>query len=153
MSLSNEKHMNTKLYQQVYALAGELLTAAQTHADEQFAALYEQLRAICLDNEGDKHKNHPVQWETLGDFTENTVEALAFYDKAITVAQAIDAHDYLASIHYAIALLLTEDEDAPITNRTAKALAAAQRAHNYAAKTSDVELQRDITALLTALQC
>ncbi|KKK65785.1 hypothetical protein LCGC14_2970630, partial [marine sediment metagenome] len=71
--------MNTKLYKQVYALAAELLEAAEADDDPLFDRLYEQLRALCYEHEADEVKNHPVQWETLADFTGDCSEALDIY--------------------------------------------------------------------------
>lgn len=142
--------MNTKLYKQVYELAGELLTAAQSDDDTQFDRLYEQLKTLCSDNEADDHKNHPVQWETLADFTQDNVEALALYDKALHYAQAIDAKDYMASICYAMAILFVED--ATLDKEGGKALAAAKQARQYAEGIEDTELQQEIAELLTTLE-
>jgi hypothetical protein len=145
-----QNYMNTKLYKQVYTLAGELLKAAETGENAQFGLLYEQLRAICYDNEADERKNHPVQWETLADFTEDSSEALAIYGKALGYAQTINADEYLASISYAMALLLTEVT--ALDEHNEKALAIAQQASQYALKIRDSELQKEIADLLKTLQ-
>lgn len=142
--------MNTKLYKQVYAFASELLEAADKGDERQFVQLYEQLKTLCEDNESDPHKNHPVQWETLADFTEDSTEALAIYNKALSCAKTLNSQDYLASITYAIALLLTEDPSSDTHKE--QALAAAQQASDYAANIDDAELQNEIADLLKTLQ-
>jgi hypothetical protein len=141
--------MNTKIYKQVYGLAGELLAAAEANNDEQFQLYYDQLKAVCFDNEGSEQKNHPVQWETLADFTEDIDEALSLYDKALECAADIEASDYLASINFTKASLLLENQQ--INGYLDKALAAAQQANQYAPKIEDGELQTDIAKLLKKL--
>ena len=143
--------MNTKLYKQVYALAGELMDAAQSEDDALFDTLYQQLKTLCEDNEADEVKNHPVQWETLADFTGDCAQALTLYEKALSYAQAIEAYDYIVSINYAVALLLFEEVDLPDENRLEKALVAAQAADEFSEKINDEELQREIKNLLAAL--
>ncbi|WP_206045392.1 hypothetical protein [Oceanicoccus sagamiensis] len=143
--------MNTKLYKQVYALAGEMMDAAESDNDALFDRLYQQLKTLCEEHEGDTVKNHPVQWETLADFTGDCAEALLIYQKALAYAEAIDAYDYIVSINYAMALLLFEEADFPDEHRLEKALAAAQVADSLADKVNDEELQREIKNLLAAL--
>lgn len=143
--------MNTKLYKQVYALAGEMVEAAESENDALFDDLYQQLKSLCEDNEADEVKNHPVQWETLADFTGDCAEALLIYQKALSYAQAIDAYDYMASIHYAMGLLLFEETDLPDQHRLEKALAAVQAADEFTDKINDQELQSEIKKLLAVL--
>lgn len=73
--------INTKIYKAIYTLAEELLEADRRGDQAKFDALYAELNAICTDNEN-TDKDHPEQWETLADFTEDLDEALVFYDKA-----------------------------------------------------------------------
>ena len=141
--------MNTKLYKQVHSLAGELLAAAEAGDDKQFHALYLQLRTLCQDNEADERKNHPVQWETLADFTEDAADALRLYEKALGIAESRQARDYMASICYAMALLLFE-EAAPVGNLE-RARLVAQQASEYASRIEDDELKSDIAALIKQL--
>ena len=89
--------MNTKLYKKVHTLATELLEAAENDDGELFSRHYLELKTLCDDNEN-SDKNHPVQWETLADFTEDLQQALAYYQKALGYAEKIDAKDYMASI-------------------------------------------------------
>lgn len=138
--------MNTKLYKQVQNFAADLMDAAEQEDDAQFHVLYAQLKALCEDNEDDDHRNHPVQWETLADFTEDYDEALVIYEKALTVSQHRKARDYNASIQYAMAQLLKE------LGRTEEALQRATSAQMSANKVDDPELQREILQLLKSLQ-
>ena len=97
--------MNTNLYKQVHRLAIELLKSADADNEAKFKASYAQLKQLCEENMSDDHKNHPVQWETLADFTEDLDEALAIYQQALDCAVLREAVDYQASISFSMAQL------------------------------------------------
>ncbi len=99
--------VNTKIYKSVYILAEELLEANNRRNQEAFDALYIKLQAICTDNEN-TDKDHPVQWETLADFTEELDEALVIYQKALEKALKINSKDFMSSIAFAMAVLQVE---------------------------------------------
>ena len=134
--------MNTKIYKQVHRLAIQLLNAADEENDKVFDELYAELKNLCETNEADETTNHPVQWETLADFTQENELALSYYDKALNYAKAIDAKDYIASISYAMAKILLE------SNEKEQALELAKQAHNAAASGNDAELKKEIKGLL-----
>ena len=135
--------MNTKLYKKVHTQAIEMLKAADSEDDANFQRLYEELKELCEEHE-DTEKNHPVQWETLADFTEDEALALDIYTKALDYAQAIEARDYMASICYAMALIYKE-------NDAEQALKSAKQAATHAENIEDKELQREIRALVKSL--
>jgi len=137
--------LNTKLYKKVHSLAEQLLKAAQKEDVSTFDNLYKELNTLCLENESNE-KNHPVQWETLADFTEDSDEALVLYKKALAFAEETSAHDYIASINYAMAVMLKECGD------NAQALLAVQQANTQLDKIGDSGLQQEITDLLASLQ-
>ncbi|MGK0499761.1 MAG: hypothetical protein ACJAYG_001403 [Oceanicoccus sp.] len=143
--------MNTKIYKRVHALAIALLTAADEENDSKFGQLYNELTAICEDNEQDSDKNHPVQWETLADFSEDSQQALQLYKKALGYAQDIAANDYIASINYAMALMISEEVQAVTDEEPEDAFTLTKRADEAAQKTDDIELQREIKTLLKRL--
>ena len=136
--------MNTKIYKAVHGLAEKLLAAANKKNQEKFDALYAELKAICEDNE-DTHKDHPVQWETLADFTSDYEEALAIYSKALVKAVAIDSKDFMSSIPFAMATLQAELGlvDAAIENL--------KNAQASAERIEDEDLKVEISKLLTTL--
>ena len=88
--------INTKIYKAVYGLAEGLVEADRKGDSAEFLSLYGRLEAICLDNDG-TDKDHPEQWETLADFTEDLEAALLIYEKAQAKALAINAKDHLSS--------------------------------------------------------
>ena len=136
--------MNTKLYTKVHSLAKGLMKAADNNNQKFFDRQYEQLKQLCEDNEKG-NKNHPVQWETLADFTEETDQALSVYRKALSYAEAISAHEYMASINYSMAILISDDG-----NKTL-ALDMAKNAQTYALKNADEQLISDINKLIASL--
>lgn len=135
--------LNTKLYKSVHTLAEQLVEAADKADRETFDALYTELKAICIENENTE-KDHPVQWETLADFTEEVDDAIAIYEKALGKAEAINEKDYMASIAYSIATLQLELGD------NKKAIKYLEEAKINANKSEDLELKADIDQLLTS---
>ncbi|NRB77107.1 MAG: tetratricopeptide repeat protein [Saccharospirillaceae bacterium] len=99
--------MNTKIYKTVHELAEKLMVAANKDDERAFGLFYEQLNKICVDNANTK-KDHPVQWETLADFTDELEDAVVIYEKALLMAIDIDSHDFIASIGYSMATLQLE---------------------------------------------
>ena len=136
--------INTKIYKAIYILAEELLEADRRGDQMQFDALYAQLKAICTDNEN-TDKDHPEQWETLADFTEDLDEALVIYDKALVKATAINSKDHMASIAFSMAVLQLE------TGETEAAIQNLQSAKIAANKIEDKAFKVEIDELLTKL--
>jgi tetratricopeptide (TPR) repeat protein len=136
--------MNTKIYKSVHDLAEKLMEAADKDDQETFDSLYTDLKAICVDNEK-SDKDHPVQWETLADFTEDLEEAVAVYAKALEKSTAINSKDHMSSIAFSMATLQIElgYSDAAIKNL--------QEAKINANKIVDNELKVEIDELLEML--
>lgn len=136
--------MNTKLYKMVLNLAGELVDAAQRKNQTRFDALYAELKALCIENES-TDKDHPVQWETLADFTDEFEDAVLLYEKALAKAVAINAKDYMSSIAYSIATMQIE------LGQTDAAITSLENAKVSANKIADKELKTEIDELLEKL--
>nr|WP_246813328.1 tetratricopeptide repeat protein [Neptunomonas phycophila] len=124
-------------------MAEQLVEAADKADRETFDALYTELKAICIENENTE-KDHPVQWETLADFTEEVDDAIAIYEKALGKAEAINEKDYMASIAYSIATLQLE------LGENKKAIKYLEEAKINANKSEDLELKADIDQLLVS---
>ena len=133
--------MNTNLYKKVHRLAIELLKSADEENEASFKASYALLKQLCEENADDDHKNHPVQWETLADFTDDLEEALVIYQQALDCAIRREAIDYQASISFAMAQLLNE------TERFDAAFDKAQSAKALCEQVNDSELLREVLAL------
>jgi len=136
--------INTKIYKAVYGLEEKLMKAAAKDDRETFDALYAELRAICIDNEN-TDKDHPEQWETLADFTEELEDALPIYQKALDKAVAKQSNDHIASIGFSMASLQAE------TGQTGAAIVSLQQARTSAQSIEDDELKADIDELLESL--
>ena len=136
--------INTKIYKAIYTLAEELLEADRRGNQEKFDSLYAELNAICTDNEG-TDKDHPEQWETLADFTEDLDAALVIYDKALTKATAINSKDHMSSIAFSMAVLQLE------TGEKEAAIQSLQNAKVTANKIEDREFKVEIDEMLTKL--
>ena len=136
--------INTKIYKSVYSLAEKLLEADRKGHQEAFNWLYDELKAICTDNEN-TDKDHPEQWETLADFTAELEEALVIYDKALEKAKAINSKDHLSSIAFSMAVIQVE------LGQKEAAITSLQNAKITANKIEDKEFKVEIDELLTKL--
>ncbi|MCJ8339465.1 MAG: tetratricopeptide repeat protein [Pseudomonadales bacterium] len=136
--------MNTKIYKAVHGLAEKLMKAASIEDIAQFSSLYAELKAICVDNEN-TDKDHPVQWETLADFTEELEEAVAGYAKALEKSIAINSKDHMSSIAFSMATLQIE------LGQTDAAIKNLQNAKISANKIEDKEFKLEIDELLAKL--
>ena len=136
--------MNTKIYKSVYSLAEQLMEAANKDDRETFDSLYAELKVICVDNEN-TDKDHPVQWETLADFTEELEDSVAGYATALEKSIAINSKDYMSSIAFSMATLQIE------LGQTDAAIKNLQDAKTSANKIEDKELKAEIDELLETL--
>lgn len=136
--------INTKIYKEIYFLAESLLEADKADNQEEFDALYAQLKALCVDNEN-TDKDHPEQWETLADFTVDLDEALQIYDKALNKAKAINSKDHIASISFSVAELQLE------LGQKQAAIDSLNNAKIAANKIEDKEFKVEIDELLSAI--
>lgn len=136
--------MNTKIYKHVHSLAKDLMQAVHRKNQIRFDECYAELKQVCEDNEN-TDKDHPVQWETLADFTEDLESAIDIYGKALVKAEAINSKDFLSSIAFAIASLQVELGD------KASAIEHLKNAKINSNKIADKELKAEISALLEEL--
>lgn len=135
---------NPTIAKALEALTEQLMAASEVEDWVLFDQLYADLKAICQDNE-QTADNHPEQWETLGDFTEDLVEALPVYEQALLLAENIESDRHIASICFSIASVkyeLEQPSDCP---------ALLERAKEHAAKYDDVELIEEIDELANSL--
>ena len=136
--------INTKIYKAVYELAEKLMKAAAKDDRATFEALYAELEAICTEHEN-TGKDHPEQWETLADFTEELEDALPIYQKALDKAVAKQSNDHIASIGFSMAALQVELGD------NQAAIERLQQAQARAHTIEDNELKAEIDELLATL--
>ncbi|TWX71855.1 tetratricopeptide repeat protein [Colwellia demingiae] len=136
--------MNTKIYKHVHSLAKDLMQAVHRKNQIRFDECYAELKKVCEDNES-SDKDHPVQWETLADFTDDLELAISIYDKALVKAEAINSKDFLSSIAFSIASLQIELGD------KASAIEHLKNAKINSNKIADKDLKAEISDLLEEL--
>ena len=136
--------INTKIYKAVYSLAEKLMEAARKDDQAEFESLYGQLKIICTGNDN-TDKDHPEQWETLADFTEDLEAALVIYEKAQAKALAINAKDHLSSIGLSMAKLQVD------LGQKEAAIKSLESAQVSAKKIEDKQLKAEIDAFLEGL--
>ena len=136
--------MNTKIYKHVHSLAKDLMQAVHRKNQVNFDKYYAELKQVCEDNE-DTDKDHPVQWETLADFTDDFDLAISIYEKALLKAEAINSKDFLSSVAFAIASLQVE-----LGNKES-AIEHLKNAKINSNKIADKELKAEIEDLLVEL--
>lgn len=136
--------MNTKIYKRVHTLAESLMSAVQKKDQTLFDSHYSELKTVCEENEN-SDKDHPVQWETLADFTEDRALAITIYDKALLKAKSIKSRDFQSSIGFAIASLKVEKGD------KASAIEYLTQAQVCSKRIPDYDLKAEIDNLLEKL--
>lgn len=136
--------MNTKIYKRVLLLADSLMTAAKEKNQTKFDGYYLELKQLCEENEN-TDKDHPVQWETLADFTDDLTLAVTIYEQALIKAEAINDKDFRSSIGYSIATLKVELDD------KTGAIEHLEKAKISCNKIIDKELKAEIHDLLEEL--
>ncbi|MFT6194712.1 MAG: hypothetical protein ACJASU_001615 [Cognaticolwellia sp.] len=137
--------MNTKIYKQVLFFADHLMAAAQEQDQSTFDGFYAELKQLCEENEN-TDKDHPVQWETLADFTDDLPLAITIYEQALLKAEAINEKDFRSSISYSIATMKVVLDD------QAGAIESLEKAKISCNKISDKELKAEIHDLLEELK-
>lgn len=137
--------MNTKIYKRVHSLAENLVTAVKKKNQTSFDTYYQELKQLCDDNEN-TDKDHPVQWETLADFTDDFALAICIYNKALLKAEAINSIDFQSSIGLAIASLKVE------LGEKTSAIEHLEKAKISSNKIIDKELKAEINDLLEELK-
>jgi hypothetical protein len=83
------------------------MSAAEEENQKRFDGYYSELKQLCEENEN-TDKDHPVQWETLADFTDDLALAVTIYKQALVKAETINSKDFRSSIAFSAATLQVE---------------------------------------------
>jgi len=137
--------MNTKIYKRVLSLTDSLLGAVQQRNQTRFDGYYLELKQLCEEHDN-TDKDHPVQWETLADFTDDLALAVTIYEQALAKAEAINSKDFRSSIGYSAASLKVE-----LGDKTG-AIEHLEKAKVSCNKIIDKELKAEIHDLLEKLK-
>lgn len=133
--------MDTTIYLVTKRLARNLVNASSKGDTASYWMHYHALEDLCFSNE-EKEYNHPFQWETLADFTTDSNASLPLYEKAFMLAKKLQLNEYMASIKLAAAERYRELGTHSLAYSNAKA------ANDYAIKTNDLELRKEISSFL-----
>jgi len=121
------------------------MAAAQEENQMKFDGYYLELNQLCEEHK-ETDKDHPVQWETLADFTDNLALAVTIYEQALVKAEAINSKDFRSSIGFSIAALKVELGD------KIGAIEHLEKAKISCNKIVDKELKAEIHDLLEELK-
>lgn len=133
--------MNAPLFKEIQDLSLSIVNASENNNGEHGTEAYSTLKKLCDENENSDF-NHPLQWEALGDFSENHMDALTAYEKGLRCAEKLGLAEYTASIKFAMAECYREQ------NNGSKAYALANEARTIAETLHDDELLMAINELL-----
>ena len=139
--LAGELVMNAQLFKQVELMAQDMLSAAECDDETSFYQHQGDLKSLC-DCHAGKKNDHPVLWETLADFTEDNLEAIALYRQAYKIADKLKDTEYKASIQFSLAQRLFEQGEIDQANE------ALLKAEKFAGFTEDIDMQNEIAALI-----
>lgn len=115
--------MRAPLHDKVLGLALDIVDASQTGHEAAGAKAYAKLKHLCERNAGTE-RDHPLQWEALGDFAESHDDSIAAYGRGLDCATRLRLADYAASIRFAIAEIHRERGDATVAAELARAAQA-----------------------------
>ena len=137
--------MNTKIHKKLNELSINLMKAAKREDEKAFYPLYDELKALCFDNQNDSVMNHPEQWETLADFTDELDQAIEYYQVALKYSEEKKLPEFIASINYSMAVMLKDH------GQSAQALECVQNANAKMKRVHDTVLQDEIDLLIREL--
>ena len=140
-SVMFKTEMNSEIYENVKDLACDLVNASGVGDTVEHWRLYQELEKICTVNEG-SIRDHPFQWETLADFTNDDSASILIYEKAFELAKKSDLSEYMASIK------LAQAERYSSIGISDLAYSVAKEANEYAKTGNDLELRKEISEFL-----
>ena len=137
--------MKAPLYNEILTICQRIAAASAESNDEVRDNACKDLQKLCATNQ-DTPKDHPLQWEALGDFTEDGDLAMDIYDIALQTATKLDLPIFTASIYLAMAQRQQEFEESP------KAMEYAKQAEIASEKTNDEALKEEIKSFITHVE-
>lgn len=133
--------MKAPLYNEILDICQQIANASAEGNDEARNEACKNLQKLCATNQ-DSPKDHPLQWEALGDFTEDGDMAMDIYDIALASANKLGLTTFTASIYLAMAQRQKEFEEIE------KAIEYAKQAEVASESIDDEELKAEIQAFL-----
>jgi len=137
--------MKAPLYNDILKLSQDI---AKASAEDNEASRLEScgnLQRLCASNQNSP-KDHPLQWEALGDFTEDGDQAIDIYQIGLSTAEKMNLDNFQASIYLSMAQRYKEFDE------LTSALEYAKTASKVAEKITSDELKSEINEFLTSLE-
>jgi hypothetical protein len=136
--------MKAPLYDEILGICQQIANASIEDNDDIRDSACKDLQKLCATNQ-DTPKDHPLQWEALGDFTEDGDLAMDIYEIALNTANKLELSNFTASIYLAMAQRQNEFEE------PSKAMEYAKNAEEASEKTDDEELKTEIKEFLASI--
>jgi hypothetical protein len=133
--------MKAPLYNEILDICQQIANASAEGNDEARNESCKNLQKLCATNQ-DSPKDHPLQWEALGDFTEDGDMAMDIYEIALASANKLGLATFTASIYLAMAQRQKEFEEME------KAIEYAKQAEVASESIDDEELKAEIQVFL-----
>lgn len=137
------KPMKAPLYDEILDICQQIANASTAKNDEVRDNACKNLQKLCASNQNTP-KDHPLQWEALGDFTDDGDLAMDIYEIALACANKLKLSTFTASIYLAMAQRQHEFEEKD------KAIEYAKQAEIASENSDDEELKQEIKAFLVA---
>lgn len=136
--------MKAPLYDDILSICQKIANASAQGDDDARHNACKDLQKLCATHQ-DTPKDHPLQWEALGDFTEEGDLAMDIYEIGLSTAEKLTLTEFTASIYLAMAQRQQEFDEAD------KALEFAKKAEIASATINSDELKQEITDFLAKL--
>ncbi|GLX76959.1 hypothetical protein tinsulaeT_02990 [Thalassotalea insulae] len=136
--------MKAPLFSEILEICQGIADASSKDNENARNASYQALIKLCSVNENTP-RDHPLQWEALADFTNDSEQAIDIYQKGLACAEKLDLVSFKASIYLAMAQRFNEMAEQE------QALASAKQAYDLTEQVSDQELRDEITDFYQSL--
>lgn len=136
--------MKAPLYNEILDICQKIANASTQENDEDRNSYCKDLQKLCAINQGTP-KDHPLQWEALGDFTEDGDLAMDIYEIALSCADKLKLPTFTASVYLAMAQRQQEFEDSEKSTEYAKQAEIASK------NIDSEELKQEIQTFLASI--
>jgi len=137
------KPMKAPLYDEILDICQQIANASAESDDDARHKACQNLQKLCATHQGSP-KDHPLQWEALGDFTDDGDLAMDIYEIALSVADKLTLPTFTASIYLAMARRQQEFEEQD------KAIEYGQKAEEACQHIDNEELKNEIKTFLAS---
>jgi tetratricopeptide (TPR) repeat protein len=136
--------MKAPLFDDILRISQAIADASASENEAARDTSYQELIKLCANNDNSP-RNHPLQWEALGDFTLDSEQAIDIYQKGLDIADKLSLTDFSASIHLSMGQRFQEMEELD------KAKVSAEHANSLSNKVVNDELKTEIETFVKAV--